>query len=166
MLERSRQQRGSTEDDARGESRESEGSSDEFKYRAAGADIRGKGAANTKASGMLDTEAELQSDNIREMNEMMEQVGTSRWRGKEEVVEEEEEEEEEEEKGVMKGTKKEDDGFDDPDRARAHALRKELAGGRKLKDIMQQFQDQLKLAEADRDAAEGKDFPDDFDFSS
>ena len=163
MLERSRQQRGSTEDDSRGESRESEGSSDEFKYRAAGADIGGKGAANTKASGMLDTEAELQSDNIREMNEMMEEVGTSRWRGKEEVVEEEEEEEEEE-KGVMKGTRKEDDGFDDPDRARAHALRKELAGGRKLKDIMQQFQEQLKLAEAD--AAEGKDFPDDFDYSS
>jgi transcriptional regulator with AAA-type ATPase domain len=115
---------------------------------------------------MLDTETELQSDNIREMKEMMEQVGTSRWRGKEEVVEEEGEEEEKKKKkkGVIKGTRKEDDGFDDPDRARAHALRKELAGGRKLKEIMQQFQEQLKLAEAD--AAEGKDFPDDFDFSS
>jgi hypothetical protein len=154
------------DDDARGESSESEGSSDEFKYRAAGAGIGGKGAASTKARGMLDTEAELQSDNMREMKEMMEQVSASRWRGKEEVVEEEEEEEkveEEEEEGVIKGTRKEDDGFDDPDRARAHALRKEVAGGRNLKQIMQQFQEQLKLAEAD--AAECKDFPDDLSLS-
>lgn len=96
--------------------------------------VAGESAAKPKAG--------VESDNMREIREFIEaEGGGERW-GHREASEEAEEEEHVGEDGDGL-----DDGYVDPDRERTNALRRELMRGDQYKDVLKDFQAQLRVAE-------------------